>query len=58
MTEQNSTAEGDDQSVYPFSYDHGRMPFFMKIIWLGFLVFGAWYVVRFLLESLGDDIGG
>lgn len=58
MTEQNSAAEGDDQSVYSFSYDHGRMPFFMKVLWLLFLAFSAWYMVEFLLEAVGEELAG
>jgi hypothetical protein len=48
---------GDDQAAYRYDYGHGRMPFFMKIVWLGFLAFGAWYVVGFLLAALGDELG-
>mgnify|MGYP003573906956 CR=1 FL=1 len=62
MTTPSSTTDsdpaGNDQVDYTFDYGDGRMPFFMKIVWLGFLVFGAWYVVRFLLEALGDELGG
>ena len=47
---------GDDQRHYEYNYGHGRMPFFMKIVWLGFLVFGAWYVVGYLLGALGDEL--
>lgn len=48
---------GDDQAPYPFQYDTGRMPMFMKIAWILFLAFGTWYVVTFLLESLGQELG-
>lgn len=60
MTDENSPdrAEGDDQSPYPFSYAHGRMPLFMKIAWVGFLAFATWYVVVFLLESAAQELGG
>ena len=50
-------AEGDDQREHVFSYDHGRMPLFMKIVWLGFLAFATWYVVEFLLTSVGQELG-
>ena len=41
-----------------FSYGHGRMPFFMKLVWIAFLAFGTWYVVSFLLTALGEEVGG
>lgn len=47
---------GDDQQAYTYEYGHGRMPFFMKIIWLAFLAFGAWYSVKFLLAALGEEL--
>lgn len=58
MTEPSTKADGDDQAAYAFEYGHGRMPFFMKLIWLAFLAFGAWYLVSFLLEALGDELAG
>jgi hypothetical protein len=48
----------DDQHAHAFGYGHGRMPLFMKIAWIGFLAFATWYVVRFLLTSVGDELGG
>ncbi|GJM23053.1 MAG: hypothetical protein DHS20C15_29680 [Planctomycetota bacterium] len=63
MTAKSSNAEareqaaGDDQVPYEYEYGHGRMPFFMKLVWLAFLAFGAWYVVSFLLAALGEDLG-
>ena len=48
---------GDDQASYTYAYGHGRMPVFMKLIWLGFLVFAAWYIVSFLLVALEADLG-
>jgi len=66
MTTTNSTAEhdassaeaaGDDQAAYTHQYGHGRMPFFMKLVWLAFLAFGAWYTVSFLLAALGAELG-
>jgi hypothetical protein len=49
---------GDDQKEHPFGYGHGRMPLFMKLAWLGFLAFATWYVVQFLLTSVGEELGG
>ena len=54
--EQASAMAADDQRPAEYTYGHGRMPFFMKLVWLGFLAFGAWYVVSFLLASLGDEL--
>lgn len=54
--EARTQAEAGDQSAYPFSYGHGRMPFFMKVVWIGFLIFATWYVVEFLLDALGREI--
>ena len=58
MTEKDTSAEmiDDDQQAYEFSYGHGRMPFFMKIVWVGFLVGGTWYVVVNVLGSLAKDL--
>lgn len=51
-------AAANDQEPYTFGYGHGRMPFFLKIIWIAALAFITWYVVRFLLTSLGAELGG
>ncbi len=48
---------GNDQARLPFGYGGGRMPFFMKIVWLLFLGFATWYVVSFLLTSVGQELG-
>jgi hypothetical protein len=48
---------GDDQEEEPLSYGHGRMPLFMKIAWIAFLAFATWYVVQFLLTSVGKELG-
>jgi divalent metal cation (Fe/Co/Zn/Cd) transporter len=48
---------GDDQAYYQHEYGHGRMPFFMKIVWVGFLAFATWYIVTYLLESLAQELG-
>lgn len=62
MTEQpaaeseRAEAEGDDQRPYPFGYGHGRLPLFMKIAWVGFLVFATWYIVSFLIDAAGKEL--
>ena len=60
MTSENSPdpaiAEGDDDVEYPFEYGHGRMPFFMKLVWIVFLAFGTIYTVTYLLTSLGEEL--
>ena len=53
---EGASDEGDDQSYRLFAYGHGRMPLFMKFVWLGFLAFGAWYLTSFLLEALGREL--
>ena len=50
-------SRGNDQVPAEFAYGHGRMPFFMKLVWLAFLGFGAWYTVSFLLTALADEVG-
>ena len=59
MTEPSSAPrfEGDDQVPHEFQYDHGRMPFFMKLVWIGFILFCTWYIVTYLLTALGEEIG-
>lgn len=47
---------GDDQAQYPFDYGHGRMPLFMKLVWIGFLAFGTVYTVTYLLTALGEEL--
>lgn len=49
-------AAGDDQAEYPFDYGHGRMPLFMKLVWIAFLAFGTVYTVTYLLTSLGEEL--
>lgn len=49
-------SEGSDQRPPDFQYGHGRMPLFMKLVWLAFLAFGAWYLVTYLLEALGGEL--
>jgi hypothetical protein len=46
-----------DQEPYPFGYGHGRMPVFMKLVWVAAIAFMTWYVVRFLLTSVGAELG-
>lgn len=51
-------AEGaGDQTEAAMGYGHGRMPVFMKLAWLAFLAFATWYVVQFLLTSVGEELG-
>lgn len=52
-----SEQEASDQRPYEFRYDHGRMPFFMKVVWVAFLIFATSYVVLYLLTSLGEELG-
>ena len=47
---------GDDDAAYPFDYGHGRMPLFMKLVWIGFLAFGTVYTVTYLLTALGEEL--
>jgi len=47
----------NDHEPADFHYDYGRMPFFMKLVWLGFLGFAAWYTVVYLLDALGEELG-
>jgi hypothetical protein len=49
---------GSDQAPVEFGYGHGRMPLFLKLFWVGFLVFATWYVVQFLLTALGREVSG
>jgi hypothetical protein len=62
MTDENSVnrhaAAGADQEPYPFGYGHGRMPLFMKLAWVAAIAFMTWYVVRYLLTSVGAELGG
>ena len=46
----------DDQTTLDVSYGHGRMPVFMKIAWLLFLVFATYYVAVYLIPSAGDEL--
>lgn len=48
----------EDEGVHEFAYGHGRMPFFMKVVWVGFLIFATWYTVAYLLTALGEEVGG
>ncbi len=54
----NSTEEADDNVPFTFSYDSGRMPLFMKVIWVGFLILATYYIAAFLLTSLGEELSG
>jgi len=48
--------EGDDQTMPLMQYGHGRLPLFMKLVWLAFLVFGAFYLSVYLLDALGREL--
>ncbi len=54
---QGIATAGDDQRTHDFGYGHGRMPFFLKFVWLAFLAFSAWYIVKFLLAALAVELG-
>jgi hypothetical protein len=43
---------------YTFAYGHGRMPAFLKLAWVTVLAFMTWYVVKFLITSVGTDLSG
>ncbi len=47
---------GDDQKSYPFGYGHGRMPFFMKIVWVLFIALITWYSTAYLLEAVSKEL--
>lgn len=49
--------ETNDQAPYGHQYGHGRMPVFMKLLWIGYLVLGTWYVATFLLDAVGQELG-
>lgn len=61
MTDKNlptSSEEADDNTPFTFKYDSGRMPLFMKIIWVGFLILATYYITAYLLTALGEELGG
>lgn len=64
MTTQNSGSEPisgeerNDQVHYQHRYDHGRMPAYMKFVWIGYIVLMFWYVSRFLLDAVSAELGG
>ncbi len=51
-----SAIAGDDHAQYEFDYGHGRMPFFMKLVWIAFLAFATVYTVSYLLSSVGTEL--
>lgn len=61
MTDKNSAPSPasavDDTKPYEFQYDHGRMPFFLKVVWVAFLAMATWYIVTYLLTALGTELG-
>lgn len=48
---------GADQKPFEFGYGHGRMPLFMKVIWIGFLTFATWYLATNMLDALAIELG-
>ena len=52
-----TVAHDPDQVTHQFEYGHGRMPFFMKIVWIGFLSLATWYIVVYLLSALETEVG-
>ncbi|MCG3134194.1 MAG: hypothetical protein HMLKMBBP_01481 [Planctomycetes bacterium] len=58
MTATPGGPENGDDVRAEFDYGHARMPGFMKIAWIGFLVFIAWYVASFLIPAAGRELGG
>ena len=46
-----------DEGMHDFAYGHGRMPFFMKVVWVAFLIFATWYTVVNLLSALAEETG-
>lgn len=53
----DTTTADPDQVMHDFEYGHGRMPFFMKIVWVGFLSLATWYIVMNLLSALETELG-
>ena len=47
---------GDDQTPMPVTYGHGRLPMFMKVLWVGFLVFITYYVAAYLIPAAGTEL--
>ena len=58
MSDMSGGSGRDDQVPVVPSYGHGRMPWFLKLAWLAFLSFIAWYVTVNLLPALGTELGG
>lgn len=46
----------DDQVPAAVAYGHGRMPFFMKLAWVVFLVFVTYYVAVYLIPAAGGEL--
>jgi hypothetical protein len=55
---EESLAPAADQKPADFHYGHGRMPLFMKLLWIAFLVFITYYVVTYLLTAVGVELQG
>ena len=46
----------DDQQPAVVTYGHGRMPFFMKLAWVLFLIFITYYVAVYLIPAAGGEL--
>lgn len=46
----------DDQEPAVVAYGHGRMPLFMKLAWVVFLVFITYYVAVYLIPAAGNEL--
>lgn len=46
----------DDQTAFAVQYGHGRMPFFMKLAWVLFIIFITTYVAMFLIPAAGTEL--
>jgi hypothetical protein len=58
LAPEESCAPAADQTPADFHYGHGRMPFFMKVLWVAFLAFITYYVVTYLLTAVGVELRG
>lgn len=56
-SERPTRQDVDDHTPYGFHYGHGRMPAYLKLMWIGYLVLGTWYVTSFLLDAVAQDLG-
>lgn len=57
MTGSNAPRSADDdQASVEVAYGHGRMPFFMKLAWVIFIVFITTYVAAYLIPAAGQEL--